>query len=257
MKTALALRHLAFEDLGGLAPVLEEAGYAIHYLEMGVAPLAMIPPLAADLVIVLGGPVTTYELDAYPWLAEEIGWIRARLLEDQPTLGICLGAQLMAAALGARVYPGARKELGWRPVQATVQAAAVPGLADYLEGAGAVMHWHGDTFDLPRWARRLASSALTANQAFGWGKQCLGIQFHPEFEPAQLERWLIGNALEIAQTEGVTPAALRADTARYGARAGEAAGRFFTRWIGSLADKPGAAKTYSLKVAPPRCLRHF
>lgn len=222
-----------------------------------MTPLSMFPPLAADLVIVLGGPVAVYDLGKYPWMAEEIEWIRNRLVLDQPTLGICLGVQLMAAALGARVYPGPVKEIGWATVERAYDSTEVPGLADYLDTVCAVMHWHGDTFDLPPWSRRLASNTQYRNQAFGWGKQCLGIQFHPEFHPANLERWLIGHALEISKVAGLSTSALRNDTLKYGAQARDAADRFFRRWIASLEGKKEAAKTFSLRVTPPRCLRHF
>ena len=132
-----------------------------------------------------------------------------------------------------------------------------PGLADYLDAVDAVLHWHGDTFDLPAGARRLAFTAAYGNQAFSWGNHGLGIQFHPEFDPARLEQWLVGHALEIAQARGITLDGLRADTARHGPPAQAAAQRFFGQWLGSLADKAGEAKIFSLRIMPQRCLRNF
>lgn len=113
MKTALVLRHSALEDLGLLESALTAPGYAIRYLEAGVEVLTLHAPLEAALLVILGGPISVYETENYPWLNAQIEWIRERLVADRPTLGICLGAQLMARAFNARVYPGATKEIGW------------------------------------------------------------------------------------------------------------------------------------------------
>src|SRR5690349_9578555 len=126
MKTALVLRHLAFEDLGRLEAVLRKAGYDIRYIEAGVDPLNGYAPLEPDLLVVLGGPIAVYDIEDYPWMAEEVNWVRRRLLEDRPTLGVCLGAQVMAAALGAKVYPGGKKEIGWGPLQRGADSASLP-----------------------------------------------------------------------------------------------------------------------------------
>jgi GMP synthase (glutamine-hydrolysing) len=257
MKTALVLRHLAFEDLGRLRPALEQAGYAIRYLEAGVDALALHLPLEPDLLVILGGPISVYDIEDYPWLTKEIDWIRERLLADRPTLGICLGAQLMARALNAKVYPGRAKEIGWSKLSRGREGEDVAGLARYLEDAGAVLHWHGDTYALPSGARHLASSELYENQAFAWGAHCLALQFHPEFDGLKLEQWLIGHCLEIAAAPGVTLAGLRADTARYVAQSQAAADEFFATWIGSLS-------TCRCKKSAPRsereaqhCMRNF
>lgn len=260
MKTALAVRHLAFEDLGLLGPILAREGYAVDYLEAGVdaAALAARDPLAPDLVVVLGGPISAYDGADYPWLDGEIAWLRARLLADRPTLGICLGAQLMAAALQAAVYPGDGKEIGWSPLSPGSHGARVAWFADYLDAAPAVLHWHGDTFDLPLGARHLASSGRYRNQAFAWGQHGLALQFHAEFDPGKLEQWLVGHALEISLLRGqaphVTPALLRQQAALHGEAARHAAGRLFSGWLASL--QPPAAP-------PPerrhdyRCMRNF
>ena len=116
-KTLLAIRHVAFEDLGGFEAPLKDAGYAIRYADMGVDDVAGFGD--PDLLVVLGGPIGAYEDDLYPWLKDEIAAIAARLQAQRPTLGICLGAQLMARALGARVYPGPAKEIGWKPLDLT------------------------------------------------------------------------------------------------------------------------------------------
>ena len=145
-KTAVAIRHVAFEDAGVWRDVLAGHGYDLAYVEAGVDALTDAAVLSADLLIVLGGPIGVYETDAYPFLVEEIEMVRRRLDAQKPILGVCLGAQLMAAALGARVAPGPAKEIGYAPVELTDAGRASP-LAR-LEGLP-VLHWHGDTCALP------------------------------------------------------------------------------------------------------------
>jgi GMP synthase (glutamine-hydrolysing) len=210
---ALAIRHVAFEDLGTLAGVLERRGFATEYIEAGRDHLADVGD--PDLLVVLGGPIGAYEDAAYPFVAEEVRLIARRIEARLPTLGICLGAQLMARALGASVYPSGLKEIGWGRI-----ALAEAGRASCLAPLGApearVLHWHGDTFDLPQGATLLASTAACRNQAFAWGDCALALQFHLEVETANLERWFIGHAVEIAAAKSAPLARLRADTARFG-----------------------------------------
>ena len=235
MKTALALRHVAFEDLGLLAPVLKSHGFDIVYVDVGVTSLSDISPLDADLVIVLGGPIAAYDLELYPFLRTEISWLRARMIEDFPTLGICLGAQLMAAALNAKVYPGsAGKEIGWSMLQRGVHSADVPYFDAMLKTNPHVLHWHGDTFDLPVGAKHLAASERYVNQAFSWGKNCLAMQFHPEFEARTVERWLIGHAHEITHTRNVSLVRLRLEAQKYGPAFQDISKNFWNGWLATL-----------------------
>jgi GMP synthase (glutamine-hydrolysing) len=225
-KSLLAIRHVAFEDLGAFETPLKDAGFALHYADMGVDAVAGFGD--PDLLVVLGGPIGAYEDDVYPWLKDEIAFIGARLAANKPTLGICLGAQLMARALGARVYPGPAKEIGWKPLTLTKEGESL--LAPF---AGLpVLHWHGDTFDLPKAAENLAGTGICKHQAFRYGRHGLAFQFHPEAQEHGFERWLIGHAGEIAATPNVSVAGLRADTAKFASASLDAGRAVLRNWLG-------------------------
>lgn len=226
---AVAIRHVAFEDLGFLAALLAGRGFALRYIEAPTDDLADPGIAAADLVVVLGGPIGAYDEALYPFLAAEIGAVERRLAAGRPTLGLCLGAQIMARALGARVFPGhAGKEIGWSPLALTPAGRASPlaALAD-----APVLHWHGDTFDLPAGATLLASTKQYAHQAFARGPAALALQFHAEVTAAGLEAWFVGHACEIAATPGVTVPDLRAATRRHEGAIARAGGAMFAAWL--------------------------
>ncbi len=233
MKTAIAIRHVAFEDLGSLAVVLYQMGYAVTYVEMGLDRLDDLDPLLPDLVVVLGGPIGAYEEQDYPFLVDELHFLVHRLKADLPTLGICLGAQLMARALGAQVYPGPFKEIGWSPIELS-QAGMQSPLGYLAAEQTAVLHWHGDTFDLPAGAFHLATSTRYQNQGFAWGKNGLALQFHPEVTASGLERWFIGHACEIGVTPGISVAQLRQEAAHYIERLEAQAAKFWHAWLEKL-----------------------
>jgi len=230
--TALAIRHVPFEDLGSFASPLRERGFAVAYRDAGLDDLGARDLLDADLLIVLGGPIGVYETREYPFLKGEIGMVERRLKAGRPVLGLCLGAQVMAMALGARVYKGKRKELGWSPLALT-DAGRKSALAE-LGARTAVLHWHGDTFDLPREAELLASTRLYAHQAFAWRPHALALQFHIETTARGLERWFVGHALEIASTRGVDLSKLRRETRRLAPRLEEKGPRVLEAWLDGL-----------------------
>lgn len=229
-KTAVAIRHVDFEHLGILGPLLKDAGYTVRILDAGLDDLTSPEAATADLLVVLGGPIGAYEEAQYPFVADELRILQTRLASGRPTLGVCLGAQLMARALGARVYPGPAKEIGWSELSLSDEGRASP--LRHLAGLP-VLHWHGDTFDLPAGAVRLASTPICANQAFAIGSNMLGLQFHGESDAREIERWLIGHACEIAVT-GLRPEDLRRDAARHGAKLREAGTALFGEWIAGL-----------------------
>jgi GMP synthase (glutamine-hydrolysing) len=185
----------------------------------------------ADLLIVLGGPIGVYESEAYPFLLNEISLLERRLAQDQPTLGICLGSQLMARALGARVFSGPTKEIGWGPI--TLTAAGGNSCLRHLSADASVLHWHGDTFDLPDGATRLAATAHYENQAFAWGAHGLALQFHLEVEPRWLEEWYVGHRFELGAA-GIAVPALRATTQRIAPGLRKQAEDVFGAWLQGL-----------------------
>ena len=213
------LQHLAFEDLGTLAPVLREAGWTIQTCHVADGLPDARDWRDADLCIVLGGPMGVHDGAAYPFLVRELELVRSRLGEGRPLLGICLGAQLMAQALGAAVYPGKAKEIGWGCLHLTDAGEASPLAA--LRGAP-VLHWHGDTFDLPPAATLLASTDITPHQAF-----------QAEPDAARMEHWLMGHACELAAAR-LDVAAIRQDARDLGSRAAAAGQDFFRRWLAGV-----------------------
>lgn len=230
MKRAVVLQHAAFEDLGTLQPLLLAQGWQLQVLQSGVD--ALDPAEAADLLVVLGGPISVNDVDLYPFLDDSIALLQRRLLQQRPTLGICLGAQLMARALGAQVAPSGGKEIGFSPLLLTDEGQRSPLLA--LQGIP-VLHWHGEAFELPAGARRLASTPACRHQAFAIGHHALALQCHPELDARQFERWLIGHTLELAQA-GIDPNDLRAQARRYGAPLAAAATAMFSQWLQELSE---------------------
>jgi GMP synthase-like glutamine amidotransferase len=173
------LEHVPFEGLGSIALWLEAAGYGITSTRFYEA--AELPDLAMiDLLVVMGGPMSVNDEDAFPWLVPEKRFIRQAIDSGKPVLGVCLGAQLIASAMGAKVYQNTVKEIGWFPVQGV---SSVHGSFFRFPSSTKVFHWHGETFDLPSGSTLLARSEGCENQAFQIGPKVIGLQFHLETTP--------------------------------------------------------------------------
>ena len=229
IKKCLAVRHVAFEDLGLLGPLVAARGYGVRYHDAGIQPFDAETLLAPDLLIVLGGPIGVYE--RYPFIADEVAAIAVRLEADKPMLGICLGAQMMAAALGARVAPGPVKEIGWAPL--TLTADGQKSVLAPLD-ATPVLHWHGDNCELPTGCTRLASTPHCPVQAFARTPSQLALQFHLETEPARFESWLVGHTVELGKA-GVDPRQLRTQARTVGPATRELGQKVLAAWLDKAA----------------------
>ena len=173
------LQHVAFEGSGSIGPWLQAAGFEITTTRFYEAPV-LPDPKDVDLVVAMGGPMSVNDEAEFPWLVVEKQFLRQCIEAEIPVLGICLGAQLIASALGARVYRNPVKEIGWFPVQVL---PLFGGATFQFPLTVDVFHWHGETFDLPPGALRIAGSAGCENQAFQFGSSVVGLQFHLETTP--------------------------------------------------------------------------
>jgi GMP synthase (glutamine-hydrolysing) len=233
-KVCLAVRHVAFEDLGLLGPLVVSHNYEVRYHEAGIDPFDPNALQSPDLVIVLGGPIGVYEGDAYPFIAHEVAAIADRIAADKPILGICLGAQMMAAALGARVAPGPHKEIGWAPLTLTAE-----GNTSVLAPLGAtpVLHWHGDNCELPAGCLPLASTAHCPVQAFVRSPSQLALQFHLETDPARFESWLVGHTVELGKA-GIDPNELRKQAQTFARATIEVGRKVLAAWLDKVVGAP-------------------
>ncbi len=216
-------QHVACEDLGTFAEVITGRGFQARYVRLFAGDRIPSDWPAAGALIYLGGPMSVNDETEHPYLSEERATIRVALEQGKPILGVCLGAQLLAAAAGARIFPGRQPELGWKPIALTADGRQDPvltGLADLA----AVFHWHGETFDLPSGATHLASSTITPHQAFRLGNRAYGLQFHLEVDAAMIETWVdayrqdLGPHADAARHRIVRDTALHADALHAAAR---------------------------------------
>lgn len=231
MYTALAITHVAFEGLGSLGRTLKRADFNIEVIDACTQNLREIDSLAPDLLIVMGGPIGVYDHDDYPFIQAEIDLLRSRLVAKLPTLGICLGAQLIAAALGAKVYPGEHgKEIGWAPIHRVSDSMIPDWFMPLLNPDIRVLHWHGDTYDLPQEAVHLAGTPHYPNQAFTVGNYAVAFQFHPEVTVRGLENWYVGHAFELAH-ECIEIRQLREDSHCFGPLLETAAQHVWQQWL--------------------------
>lgn len=241
-RTAVAIRHIEFGDLGSLGHTLRRHGFEVRCVDAGSAEFQALDPLQPDILAVMGGPFGANDEAEHPFIVDELDLIARRVGAGRATLGICLGAQLMARALGGRVYEGPRLELGWAEIALT-EAGAGSCLSALGRAGTNVLHWHGDTFDLPRGATLLASTPHYANQAYSLGDAALAMQFHPEVEEGSMPRWLAHpriaawlSGLDAAdrRPEGYLPDRLRAGGEQHGPRLAEQSTRLMEDWLSRL-----------------------
>lgn len=217
------VRFVAFEDLGVWEDELAAQGFTVRYLDAGVDEVGQAA--GADLAVVLGAPIDADGDAKYPYVGDVRRMLGLRAAADAPTIGICLGAQLMAMALGGGVVRGER-EVGWAPLTATAEAVGTPW--EILSSAR-VLHWHADAITLPDGATSLASTPATRHQAFVYGRQ-VGFQFHPEADPEAIERWLIGHASDLTAW-GIDVHAIRLQAREWGDDAVAASIRSLRLWL--------------------------
>ena len=228
----VALRHAGCEDLGTFGRVLAQRGWELRIVDVA-APEDVRHGELANLLIVLGGPMGVYDKDRVPFLQSEIELCAHRLETGHPVLGICLGAQILAAAAGARVFPSGRQEIGWYGVGLLPDGTHDPIAAPL---AGIAFHWHGDTFSAPAGGTMLAASARFAAQAFRIGELSYGLQFHLEVEPGRLREWTSHYAAALrAPKEGVqSEAEILRGASEHGADLVARATQFMTRLLDQI-----------------------
>ena len=232
MKTALVLQHLEFENAGLIGNVLGKRGYKLKNLDATRDDISAFPVNKADIVVILGGPIGVYDGECYPFINQELTLIEKSLKIKKPMIGVCLGAQLIASALGAKVQPMGKKEIGFSSLQLTDEGQKSP-LA--LIGTTPVLHWHGDQFEIPEGAKRLAETCICPNQAFSY-ENILALQFHLEADLNYFEHWLVGHAAELQQA-GINPIDLRKAAKKYQGDLEKKAGDVLENWFEGL-EKP-------------------
>jgi GMP synthase (glutamine-hydrolysing) len=231
-RIVLILRHMFQESAGTLENALTGAGLEVRYVDLFEEIPARLPLDEASGLVVLGGPMNVDEVDRYPFLKLDVEWIRQALDARLPLLGICLGSQLLAKTLGSRVYANSVKEIGWYGLEWFPSAGDDQLLGQ--KGATKVFQWHGDTFDLPPGAVQLAQGSSCANQAFRWGTNAYGLQFHIEMTAAMIDKWIEKGkeSGELAALDYISPEAIEEQTPRLLPEMQQLAAQIFGRFAG-------------------------
>lgn len=235
MKT-LILCHKTIADAGAFTDILVKRGHDVDARLSFNGEIRDIHPDEHELTVFMGGPMGVYQSDIFPYLKDEITYIEKRLSTGKPYLGICLGAQLMAKAMGSEVYPGEHgKEVGWHSIK--VNEKGKKCAVRYLdEEYTPMMQWHGDTFDTPKDATLLASSTQYKNQVIAYGKRALGLQCHPEVTENNIEVWLASGYKELNEINMNVPD-LRAQTLKNLPILEKQRSLFFNEWLDEVMEK--------------------
>jgi GMP synthase (glutamine-hydrolysing) len=228
----LALQHMACEGMCGMEKALKDKGIGCEYVLLHEG--AEIPKDTSGYagIIILGGPMNVYQEKEYPFLRDENTFIKKMLAEEKPVLGICLGAQLIAKAAGAKVLIGHRKELGWYDLELTKEGAADPLFKGFPKRFKA-FQWHGDTFQIPKNAVKLASSEIFPNQAFRLGG-AYAVQFHIEVTKETIDEWMAEYDEELRSLDYIDAGKIRTDTRKYMDNLYALADRFYTNYLSIL-----------------------
>lgn len=245
MKSVAVFQHVPYEILGTFHPLLKKKGLRIKYINFGRHPNAEVDVADYDGLIILGGPMGVYEADKYPHLKMEMGQIEKAILSQKPVLGICLGAQLIAATLGAEVAKAKKKEIGWFDIELTEEAEKDP-LFRSLQKKEKVFQWHGDNLSLPKGARCLAISPDCPYQAFRYGEKIYGFQFHLEVDEAMIDRWLNVPIMRNELMEYAGEAAVekvQAATSEHIGRLKNVSEKLFSTYLDLYSTKTRSAKT--------------
>lgn len=236
----LVFQHVPYEPLGTLDPLLKEAGFRIRYVNFGRNPGHRPTLDGYAALIVLGGPMNSDQIDSYPNLRTEVEIIREAVERDMSVLGVCLGAQLLAKALGGAVSRNPTREIGWYDVELTEEGAVDPVLSTFAP-VQQVFQWHEDGITLPEGCVHLASSPASRIQAFRCGEHAYGLQFHLEVDAPLIERWLTvpDHQSSLADEAGhIDPDAIRAETVEAIDPLQELSRRTFARWIDRFGISP-------------------
>jgi GMP synthase (glutamine-hydrolysing) len=235
VRPVVAIRHHMPHELGVAAEVFDELAVPYRYLDAWSDPAW--PALdEVSAVVVLGGEMNADETARHPFLGRERELLRRAVDREVPVLGICLGAQLLARALDARVPRSPVPELGFHEIRLTDAGRDDEVLAPF-ESSPSVFQWHGDTFDVPRGAQLLGTSAKVPNQAFRAGTNAYAVQFHPEPTVAGIQAWCARWADDIRSTWGTTPEAVMDDVHEHHPAQRKAAREMFRAFSGLLSDR--------------------
>lgn len=229
-KTVWAIQHIGYEDLGSFEPILKARGFEVKYLCSQHVDYKGLFAYDPDLVIDLGGPMGVYEDEKYPWIEHELKFITERIECEKPLMGICFGAQMIARALGAKTYKGSQgKEIGWSKISVNEDGMKTP-FRYFDEAHTHMLHWHGDTFDLPDGAVLLASSDQYQKQAYSYGDKIFAMQCHPEITESKLRLWYGASKDQIDEV-GTSVEALKQDAEKYGEILRLQTEKFLNEWL--------------------------